>query len=271
MRHAQQDRIVRREIAQDVVKAVEGALAIIELLRHLERLASRPTESRKGASGTFYDKGLDGASHHAVIPNVNTIDKLREVWPRLSSDEKKLFDVIARAYLAALMPDLRYRQTTATLDVRGFEFRASGRQPIDLGWRAAFPEWQPADEKGDEAQLLPPLRDGETAQLHDPKIEDKDTRPPPRYNEGTLIEAMQNGWRFVDDEVLRERLKEAEGIGTPATRAEIIGGLKKQGFLIAQGKHIVPTEAGLSLFGVGATDRGSIPVGHGTDLFGARQ
>jgi DNA topoisomerase IA len=75
------------------------------------------------------------------------------------------------------------------------------------------------------------------AQLHDPKIEDKETRPPPRYNEGTLIEAMQNAWRFVDDEVLRERLKEAKGIGTPATRAEIIGGLKKQGFLIAQGKH----------------------------------
>src|ERR1017187_10547491 len=61
---------------------------------------------------------------------------------------------------------------------------------------------------------------------------------------------MQNAWRFVDDEVLRERLKEAKGIGTPATRAEIIGGLKKQGFLIAQGKNIVPTETGLSLFGV---------------------
>jgi DNA topoisomerase III len=98
--------------------------------------------------------------------------------------------------------------------------------------------------------LLPPLRDGETAQMQDPKIEDKETRPPSRYNEGTLIEAMQNAWRFVDDEVLRERLKEAKGIGTPATRAEIIGGLKKQGFLIAQGKHIVPTETGLSLFGI---------------------
>jgi DNA topoisomerase III len=98
--------------------------------------------------------------------------------------------------------------------------------------------------------LLPPLHNGETAQLQDPKIEDKETRPPPRYNEGTLIEAMQNAWRFVGDQVLRERLKEAKGIGTPATRAEIIGGLKKQSFLVAQGKHIVPTETGLSLFGV---------------------
>jgi DNA topoisomerase III len=327
MRHAPQDRIVRREIAQEIADAArgfEGALAVrvedkrqgppkLHDLPSLQKLCGsrfgwpasktlevaqelydgqgkkiitypraevrylpqslisdvprilaglrvgqsfstvpvpNPPIIRKGATGTFYDKGLEGASHHAVIPNVNTIDNLREVWPRLSLDEKKLFDVIARAYLAALMPDFRYRQTTATLDVLGFEFRASGRQPIDLGWRAAFPDWQPADEKGDEAQLLPPLRNGETAQLHDPKIENKETRPPPRYNEGTLIEAMQNAWRFVDDEILRERLKEAKGIGTPATRAEIIGGLKKQGFLIAQGKHIVPTEAGLSLFGV---------------------
>jgi DNA topoisomerase-3 len=327
MRHAPQDRIVRREIAEEVLKAAEGfegALAVrvedkrqgppkLHDLPSLQKLCSSrfgwparktldvaqelydgpgkkiitypraevrhlpqslisdvprmlaglrarqsfsaiplpdPPVIRRGASGTFYDKGLEGASHHAVIPNVNTIDKLPEIWPRLSSDEKKLFDVIARAYLAALMPDFRYRQTTATLDVRGFQFRSAGRQPIDLGWRAAFPEWQPADEKGDEAQLLPLLHNGETAQLQDPKIEDKETRPPPRYNEGTLIEAMQNAWRVVEDEILRDRLKEAKGIGTPATRAEIIGGLKKQGFLIAQGKNIVPTETGLSLFGI---------------------
>ena len=205
---------------------------------------------RKGKSGSFYDKGLEGASHHAVIPNVNTIDTLRDIWPRLSTDEKKLFDVIARAYLATVMPDFRYRQTTATLDVGGFPFKATGRQHIDLGWRAAFPEWQPSDEKSDDAPLLPQMRNGETARLRNPAIEEKETRPPPRYNEGTLIDAMQQAWRFVDDEVLRDRLKEAKGIGTPATRAEIIGGLKRQKFLIVQGKNIVPTETGLSLFGV---------------------
>lgn len=209
-----------------------------------------PPVIRRGASGTFHEKGLEGASHHAVIPNVNTVDSLREVWPRLSSDEKKLFDVIARAYLAALMPDFRYRQTTATLDVKGFPFKATGRQPIDLGWRAAFPEWQPADEKGDGVLLLPAMRDGETARLRDPTVEAKETKPPPRYNEGTLVEAMQNAWRFVDDGVLRDRLKEAKGIGTPATRAEIIGGLKRQEFLVAQGKNIVPTDIGLKLFDV---------------------
>ena len=327
MRHAPQERIVRREIAQDVVNAARGfegplgvrveekrqrppklhdlpslqkfcssrfgwpAAKTLEvaqelydgqgkkiitypraevrylpesLIKDVPRIVAglrvgksfssiplpEPPIIRRGASGSFYDKGLEGASHHAVIPNVNTVDDLCAIWPRLSIDEKKLFDVIARAYLAAIMPDFRYRQTTATLDVRGFAFRAAGRQPIDLGWRAAFPDWQPADEKGDDAQLLPALRNGEIVRLEDPTIEDKETRPPPRYNEGTLIEAMQNAWRFVDDEVLRERLKEAKGIGTPATRAEIIGGLKKQGFLMAQGKNIVPTETGLSLFGV---------------------
>ena len=148
------------------------------------------------------------------------------------------------------MPDYRYRQTTVTLDVRGFEFRAAGRQPIDAGWRDAFPDWRPDEEKGEAAQALPALGDGETARLRDPAIEDKETRPPPRYGEGTLIEAMQNAWRFVDDEALRDRLREAKGIGTPATRAEIISGLKKQGFLAAQGKNVVPTERGLGLFGV---------------------
>ena len=210
----------------------------------------QPAVIRRGASGAFHDKGLVGASHHAVIPNVNTVDDLRAVWPRLSGDERRLFDVIARAYLAAMMPDFRYRQTTAVLDVRGHPFRAAGRQPIELGWRAAFPDWKPAEEKGEEAQLLPSVRDGETALLQDPIVEDKETKPPPRYNEGTLIEAMQNAWRFVEDAALRERLKEAKGIGTPATRAEIIRGLKTQEFLTILGKNIVPTDRGLSLFGV---------------------
>ena len=149
-----------------------------------------------------------------------------------------------------MMPDFRFRQTTAVLDVQGHAFRAAGRQPIELGWRAAFPDWKPAEEKGDEAQLLPSLRDGEAARLQDSVVEDKETKPPPRYNEGTLIEAMQNAWRFVEDAALRDRLKEAKGIGTPATRAEIIRGLKTQEFLTILGKNIVPTDRGLSLFDV---------------------
>ena len=240
-----------RYLPETLIAEVPKIVAGLQVGQPFKAIAvPTPPVIRRGAQGAFHDKGLEGASHHAVIPNVNTVDRLREVWPNLSLEEKRLFDVIARAYLAALMPDFRYRQSTATLDVAGFLFKASGRQPIDLGWRAAFPEWTPADEKGDGAALLPLMRQGETARLRDPQIEAKETRPPPRYHEGTLIEAMQNAWRFVDDEGLRERLKEAKGIGTPATRAEIIAGLKRQNFLVAQGKNIVPTETGLTLFGI---------------------
>ncbi len=209
-----------------------------------------PPVIRRGRNGAFHDPGLEGAGHHAIVPNVNRVGRLREVWPRLTADERKLFDAVARSYLASVMPDYRYRQTTVTLDVRGFEFRATGRQPVEAGWRGAFPGGRPAEENGEAAPSLPSLPGGATARLRDPEIEDKETRPPPRYREGTLIEAMQNAWRFVEDEALRERLREAKGIGTPATRAEILSGLKKQGFLAAQGKHLVPTDRGLALYGV---------------------
>ena len=244
----------RAEVRYLPESAIADVPKIVAGLRAGKAYAAVPVPSppviRKGRNGGFHDKGLEGASHHAVIPNVNTIGDLGEIWPRLSGDEKKLFDAIARSYLASVMPDYRYRQTTVTLDVRGFAFRAAGRQPIEAGWRDAFPDWRPAEEKGEEAQALPVLRDGETARLRDPEIEDKETRPPPRYKEGTLIEAMQNAWRFVEDEALRDRLKEAKGIGTPATRGEIIAGLKEQGFLTVREKNIVPSDRGLALFGV---------------------
>lgn len=216
-----------------------------------------PPEVRKGKSGHFWDKGLEGASHHAIIPNANTVGDLPKILPRLSADEAKMFDIIARTYLAALMPDFLYRQTTATLDVQGHEFRATGRTPTSQGWKAVYDtdtdDKASKKEAGEEddpdaEQTLPPLRDGELVTLSDAKLQEKQTKPPPRYTEGTLIEAMQNAWKVVRDEALRERLKEAKGIGTPATRAEVIKGLKAQQFLEAKGKNIIPTDRGLALY-----------------------
>ena len=244
----------RAEVRYLPESAIADVAAIVEGLcagrSYAELAVPTPPVIRRGRNGAFHDKGLEGASHHAVVPNVNTIGDLRSVWPRLPKDEKRLFDEVARSYLASVMPDYRYRQTTVTMEVGGHEFRATGRQPIEAGWRGAFPHWRPEEEKGEAAQALPAVRDGQVARLQDPMIEDKETRAPPRYKEGTLIEAMQNAWRFVDDEALRERLREAKGIGTPATRAEIISGLKRQGFLTERGQNIVPTEQGLALFEV---------------------
>lgn len=229
-----------------------------------------PPIVRRGKAGHFWDKGLEGLSHHAVIPNVRTVGELRAIWGRLSGDERRLFMVIARSYLAAFMPDYCYRQTTATLDVQGREFRAVGRQPIDSGWRlvdgdgaeaeagrgraAAAPgragEGRDGETAEAECQELPPLRGGEAVRLADARVEAKVTRPPPRYTEGTLVDAMANAWRFVEHPEHRERLKDAKGIGTPATRAEVISGLKRQDLLAARGRHVVPTERGMAVFRV---------------------
>jgi DNA topoisomerase III len=129
------------------------------------------------------------------------------------------------------------------------EFRAIGRIPLKLGWKAAYGAMMPDENKETDAeQTLPALTNGEAATLSDPKVEAKSTQPPPRYSEGTLVEAMQNARRFVQAPELRERLKEAKGIGTPATRAEIIKGPKRQSLLTADGKFVVPTFGGLQIF-----------------------
>ena len=230
---------------------VVGALLQLRGFAHLE--VGAPV-IRRGKSGHFYDKGLEGIAHHAVIPNVNVLDDLQPRLDRLTDDEKRLFALICRSYLAAVMPDYEYRQTVATMNVpvaRGMvaEFRATGRIPLRLGWKAVYGATLPdEDDAKDVEQTLPPLADRETTTLTEPKVEAKRTQPPPRYSEGTLVEAMQNAWRFVKDPGLRERLKEAKGIGTPATRAEIIKGLKRQNLLTADGKFAVPTEGGLQIF-----------------------
>ena len=230
----------------DDVPVIAGALTRLRGFAHLD--ISKPV-IRRGKSGHFSDRALKGVSHHAVVPNVNVLDDLETRLARLSDDEKRLFALICRSYLAAIMPDFEYRQTVATLKPAApeAEFRAAGRIPLRQGWKAVYGATEP--DAGDEAeQTLPSLTDGEEATLTEPRVEAKRTQPPPRYNEGTLIDAMQNAWRFVEAPAMRERLKEAKGIGTPATRGEIIKGLKRQNLLAADGKFVVPTEAGLQLF-----------------------
>ena len=201
-----------RYLPESAIADVPAIVAGLHAGRSYAELAVlSPPVIRRGRNGAFHDKGLEGASHHAVVPNVNTIGDLRSIWPRLSKDEKRLFDAVARSYLASVMPDHRYRQTTVTMDVRGYEFRATGRQALEAGWRAAFPGWRPGEEKGEAAQALPALRDGEGARLRNPRVDDKETRAPPRYKEGTLIEAMQNAWRFVDDDGAARTAARSEG------------------------------------------------------------
>jgi DNA topoisomerase-3 len=250
-----------RYLAESQIGDVPAIVAAMTRLRGFAHLQIDRPVIRRGKSGHFCDKALEGVSHHAIVPNVNVMDDLEVRITRLSDDEKRLFALICRSYLAAIMPDFEYRQTVVTTKVpvpqlgsgAAADFRAVGRIPLVQGWKAAFgaAEPEPGREKEEEAeteQALPPLADGQSATLTDPRVQAKQTQPPPRYSEGTLVDAMQNAWRFVKDEALRERLKEAKGIGTPATRAEIIKGLKRQNLLAGDGKLVVPTPAGLQLF-----------------------
>lgn len=246
-----------RYLAENQIGDVPAIVAAMTKLRGFAHLTIASPIVRRGKSGHFSDKALEGVSHHAVVPNVNVMDELEKRIARLSDDEKRLFALVCRSYLAAVMPDYEYRQTVITLKVpvpdqptlKTAEFRAVGRIPLKLGWKEAFGTAEPDTAKNKEAeQTLPQLADGERATLQRPRVQSKKTQPPPRYNEGTLIDAMQNAWRFVEDEALRDRLKEAKGIGTPATRAGILNGLKRQNLLATKGKHIVPTAPGLQLF-----------------------
>ncbi len=115
-------RYLPESAAADVPKIVAGLLAG---RAYADIPVPSPPAVRKGRNGAFHDKGLEGESHHAIVPNVNKIGDLREAWPRLAADERKLFDAVARSYLASVMPNCRYRQTSVTMDVRGFEFRVS--------------------------------------------------------------------------------------------------------------------------------------------------
>ena len=241
-----------RYLTENQIGDAPAIIAALTRLRGFAQLQIAPPVIRRGKSGHFCDKALEGVSHHAVVPNVNVLDDLETRLARLNEDEKRLFALICRSYLAAVMPDYEYRQTVVTMSVpvpgvTAAEFRATGRIPLRLGWKAVYQAIDP-DAEAEVEQTLPLLSDGEKAILSDPRVEAKRTQPPPRYNEGTLVDAMQNAWRFVEDPALRERLKEAKGIGTPATRAEIIKGLKRQNLLAADGKLVLPTPAGLQLF-----------------------
>ena len=241
-----------RYLTENQIGDVPAIVAALTRLRGFAQLEIAPPVIRRGKSGHFCDKALEGVSHHAVVPNVNVLDDLETRLARLSEDEKRLFALICRSYLAAVMSDYEYRQTVITMSVpvpgsAAAEFRAVGRIPLRLCWKAVYQAVDP-DTEAEAEQTLPSLNDGETAMLSEARIDAKRTQPPPRYSEGTLVDAMQNAWRFVEDSAQRDRLKEAKGIGTPATRAEIIKGLKRQSLLAADGKLVLPTPAGLQLF-----------------------
>jgi DNA topoisomerase-3 len=176
--------------------------------------------------------------HHAIVP---TKTKPRGELP---PDEAKVHDLVARRFLAVFFPAARFEDTRVVTEVRGETFLSKGRVVLEAGWRALYPQGVGGKEK--EPPVLPPIQVREEWPVGKVAVKEGETKPPPRYTEAALLGAMETAGKFVEDEELRQAMKES-GLGTPATRAATIERLLTVGYLAREGKALVPTEKGRAL------------------------
>ncbi len=189
------------------------------------------------------------SDHHAIIPT----DVEHDV-SRFSPDERRVFDLVARRFLAVFHPPARYARTTVVTLVEEERFRSRGKVTLEAGWRGVYgllsdadAQQQRQDEEGEnESAELPPLEQGQAVKCASVEVEAKETKPPPRYTEATLLSAMETAGKLIDDEELREAMKES-GLGTPATRAETIETLIRREYIERAGKDLTPTPKGLQV------------------------
>ncbi|TML13909.1 MAG: DNA topoisomerase III [Actinobacteria bacterium] len=180
--------------------------------------------------------------HHALIPT----DVEHDV-STFSPDERRVFDLIARRFLAVFHPPARYARTTVVTVVEDERFRTRGKVTLEAGWRGVYGvEADGEKEEDPESAELPQLEKGQPVKVVSAESEAKETRPPPRYTEATLLSAMETAGKLVDDEELREAMKE-RGLGTPATRAETIETLIRREYIERGGKDLMPTPKGLQV------------------------
>ena len=180
--------------------------------------------------------------HHAIIPT--------GVIPKgLTDMEQKVFNLVALRFIAVFYPDCKFSTTTVLGEVDKIEFKVSGKEILEPGWRVVNlklkEEIETDEKKDDEERTLPTFKKGESGP-HTPTLTEKWTTPPPYYTEATLLRAMETAGKFVDDEELRAALKE-NGIGRPSSRAGIIETLFKRNYIRRERKRLVATATGIEL------------------------
>lgn len=224
-------------------------LSAVPELAHLLSNHAQIEIAGTARSSVYNDKKV--TAHHAIVPTNQTPD-----ISKLSADEKKLFLMVSRFWLAAHMPDMEYLQTTIAMDANGVPLKASGRQITRQGWKAAFQspsgEDQDAEQSEEEVEedpnaTLPPLKDGETGTVDKAILDKKKTKPPARFTEKSLLQAMKNVAAYVEDSGAKKKLKETSGIGTPATRANVIETLKMRDYIKIKKRQLTPTETAFVL------------------------
>ena len=177
--------------------------------------------------------------HHAIIPT--------GIQPReLTNMEKTVYDLIARRFIAAFYPDCKFSTTTVTGEADSIEFKATGKQILEQGWRVVFTKEQQDEAKeNDEEKTLPAFSKGESGP-HYPSLNEKWTQPPRPYTEATLLRAMETAGKLVENDELRDAMKE-NGIGRPSTRAAIIETLFKRRYIRKEKKNLIATPTGVEL------------------------
>lgn len=177
--------------------------------------------------------------HHAIIPT--------GVQPReLTNMEKTVYDLIARRFIAVFYPDCKFSTTTVIGEADSIEFKVTGKQILEQGWRVVFAKEQQDDTKeNDEEKTLPAFAKGESGP-HYPSLFEKWTQPPRPYTEATLLRAMETAGKLVENDELRDAMKE-NGIGRPSTRAAIIETLFKRRYIRKEKKNLIATPTGVEL------------------------
>ncbi|SDJ95820.1 DNA topoisomerase-3 [Ferrimonas sediminum] len=195
--------------------------------------------SRK--SRAWNDAKVD--AHHAIIPTG------KQGSTRLSAEEAKIYQQIARQYLLQFYPDYRFDETKVTVAIGTGVFTAAAKVPVEAGWKVLFPAKEAkTDSDGDEGcASLPVLQQGQTLHCRQGEVVEKHTQAPKHFTDATLLAAMTNIARHVADPKIKAILKETDGLGTEATRAGIIELLFRRGFLLRQGKQIQASDAGRAL------------------------
>jgi DNA topoisomerase-3 len=227
-------------------------------IKPVARLVGRQREYAKSSE---YVLGLDVlplgrvvndakvTDHHAIIPtraDSHPVDKMNE-------DDKRVYDLVVRRFLAIFHPDAVFENTRVETTVASHVFRTRGKLMLVPGWRGVYGETADVDGAGarsddDEGreQQLPRLERGESVSVREVASEEKETKPPRRYTEGSLLAAMETAGKLVEEEELREAMKDS-GIGTPATRAAIIERLIQVGYVERDARALVVTEKGLNV------------------------
>jgi DNA topoisomerase III len=183
--------------------------------------------------------------HHAIIPTraEHRVDKM-------SNDDRRVYDLVVRRFLAIFHPDAVFENTRLETTVESHVFRTRGRLLVVPGWRGVYGEGlddgSGADDDEGAEQTLPKLSQGEDVRTLAVESDRKETKPPRRYSDASLLAAMETAGKLVDDDELREAMKDS-GIGTPATRAAIIERLIDVGYIEREGRSLACTEKGLSV------------------------